>query len=57
MNFIGSKMDFKKMLLRVMVAFAMLFVVGNASPIEKRSPQEESEPADPCAGGPFCQWA
>ena len=53
MNFIDSMMDFKRMLLRVMVAFAMLFVVGNASPIEKRSPQEEGEAADPCAGGPW----
>lgn len=46
-------MDFKKMLLRVMVTLAMLFVAGNASPIDKRSPQEETEAADPCAGGPF----
>ena len=46
-------MDLKKVLLRVMVAFAMLFVVVNSSPIEKRSPQEETEAADPCAGGPW----
>ena len=36
------------MLLSVLAIFALLLATGNARTLEKRSPQEETEAADPC---------
>ena len=43
-------MDLRKMLFSVLAIFALLLASGNARTLEKRSPQEETEAADPCEG-------
>ena len=46
-------MGLKAALVCVVVIFALILASGNAKSLEKRSPQEEAEAADPCAGSPW----
>ena len=49
-------MDLRKILVCIALVFALIVSTGNARSLEKRSPQEGEEAADPCADGAWLNF-